>query len=322
MKYSYSSIIFCYILTIILDILIIIQSIPSKNNLNIDNVKPQIKLNGELNINIFLNDKYNEPGYTATDNIDGDLTDKVNIIDNIKNEVGTYEIIYKVTDSSNNIDVKRRTINVLENNNGIIYLTFDDGPSSITDSILDILKKYNIKATFFVVNNIYFDKMQKIIEEGHTVGIHSYSHIYKDIYLSVDNYFNDLTKLENKLKQVKNIQYKIIRFPGGSSNTISSFNKGIMTKLTNEVEKRGYHYFDWDIDSNDASFARSSIEVYNNVIYNLSKNRSNVILMHDSNNNYKTLNSLEDIINYAIKKGYTFSNITYYTPMVKHNILN
>lgn len=322
MKYSYSSIIFCYILTIILDILIIIQSIPSKNNLNIDNVKPQIKLNGEPNINIFLNDKYNEPGYTATDNIDGDLTDKVNIIDNIKNEVGTYEIIYKVTDSSNNIDVKRRTINVLENNNGIIYLTFDDGPSSITDSILDILKKYNIKATFFVVNNIYFDKMQKIIEEGHTVGIHSYSHIYKDIYLSVDNYFNDLTKLENKLKQVKNIQYKIIRFPGGSSNTISSFNKGIMTKLTNEVEKRGYHYFDWDIDSNDASFARSSIEVYNNVIYNLSKNRSNVILMHDSNNNYKTLNSLEDIINYAIKKGYTFSNITYYTPMVKHNILN
>ena len=322
MKYSYSSIIFCYILTIILDILIIIQSIPSKNNLNIDNVKPQIKLNGEPNINIFLNDKYNEPGYIATDNIDGDLTDKVNIIDNIKNEVGTYEIIYKVTDSSNNIDVKRRTINVLENNNGIIYLTFDDGPSSITDSILDILKKYNIKATFFVVNNIYFDKMQKIIEEGHTVGIHSYSHIYKDIYLSVDNYFNDLTKLENKLKQVKNIQYKIIRFPGGSSNTISSFNKGIMTKLTNEVEKRGYHYFDWDIDSNDASFARSSIEVYNNVIYNLSKNRSNVILMHDSNNNYKTLNSLEDIINYAIKKGYTFSNITYYTPMVKHNILN
>ena len=321
MKYSYFEIIICYVLTIILDILIIVQIIPQKNIVT-DKINPVIKLNGEESINIFINEKYKEPGYTAYDNIDGDITSKVTRINNIKNEVGSYEIIYKVVDSSNNITVKRRIINVLENNYGIIYLTFDDGPSNITSNILDVLKKYNIKATFFVINSNNLDIIKRIIEEGHTVGMHSYSHIYKDIYASVDNYFNDLETLENKLKEIKNIDYKIIRFPGGSSNTVSRFNKGIMSTLVSEVEKRGYHYFDWNIDSCDASFARSSQEVYNNVIYNLSKERSNVVLMHDAYNNYKTLNALEDVIKTSITKGYTFSNITYYTPMVKHNVIN
>lgn len=115
---------------------------------------------------------------------------------------------------------------------------------------------------------------------------------------------------------------KIIRFPGGSSNTVSKFNKGIMSYLTRDVVSNGYHYFDWNVDSGDAWNARNSYEVYNNVIYNLSMNRSNVVLMHDFSGNYKTLNALDDIIRTARNNGYVFDKITYNTPMIVHSVNN
>lgn len=290
----------------------------------VDQEKPIIKLNGKDEINIVQGLEYNEPGFIAVDNYDGDITSKVVVTDNIKDDVGEYEVIYTVKDSSENTYSVRRKVNRIKGNNGVIYLTFDDGPSSITSKILDILKKENIKATFFVVNysQFYDEIVKRIIEEGHTIGLHSYTHQYKLIYSSETAYFDDLNKLKMRVKNTTGIDSNIIRFPGGSSNTISRFNNGIMTRLVKMVKEYGYHYFDWNVDSNDAGGAKNSTEVYNNVINNLSIKRNNVVLMHDLGNNLKTLNALESIIKDAKAKGYSFEKITYDTPMVVHGVNN
>ncbi len=324
----------------------------------IDKEPPELKLNGSEKIDIELNSKYDEKGAKATDEIDGDLTDKIEITGKVDTaKVGKYTITYKVKDNSGNEAKKTRTITVYkkeekvdtsnknnnntntnsnknQNNNsnnstskssGTIYLTFDDGPtSSITPKILDILKSRGIKATFFIIN--YSSANEKLVKrevnEGHTVAIHGYSHNYKEIYKSVDTYMNNIKKLQDKIKKSTGYNATITRFPGGSSNTVSRFNPGIMTKLTKKVVEKGYKYFDWNVDSNDAGGARSSEAVYNNVIKGLKKNRANVVLMHDFSGNTKTVNALNDIIDYGLANGYKFSNITKSTPMVTHRVQN
>lgn len=290
----------------------------------VDEEKPTIKLLGETVITLGIDSKYNESGYTASDNYDGDITKKVKVTDNIKDEIGKYEVIYTVEDSSGNVFSTKRIINKINDNNGVIYLTFDDGPSSATSKILDILKENNVKATFFIVNysKWYEDVVKRIVDEGHTIALHSYTHNYKLIYSSEEAYFDDLLKLKSKVKETTGIDANIIRFPGGSSNTVSKFNKGIMTRLVKKVKEEGFHYFDWNVDSKDAGGAKDSSDVYNNVMNNLNKNRNNVVLMHDLGHNIKTINALTSIIKDSKSKGYTFSKITYDTPMVVHGVNN
>jgi len=290
----------------------------------VDNEKPVIELIGEEEIILLEDAIYKESGYKANDNYDKDITDKVKITNNIKNDVGEYEVIYTVSDSSGNTYSIKRKVKRIKSNKGIIYLTFDDGPSSTTPKVLDILKKENIKATFFVVNfsSEYEPYIKRIVNEGHTIALHSYTHNYKLIYSSENAYFDDLNKLKEKVKNITGIDSYILRFPGGSSNTISSFNKGIMTYLTKKVKESGYHYFDWNVDSRDAGGAKNSDAVYNNVMKNLNPNRNNIVLMHDFANNNKTVDALERIIKDAKNKGYKFSNITYNTPMVTHGVNN
>ena len=309
----------------------------------VDDIAPVIKLNGNSNMKILLNSKYEENGATANDEKDGDLTSKIEVMGNVDtSKVGTYTVTYKVVDSSGNEATKLRKVTVYKQaeqvkneesqvqngtnvKKGVIYLTFDDGPTtSITPKVLDILKEKNVKATFFILN--YDENGEKLVQreinEGHTVGIHGYSHDYKKIYQSVDAYMNNITKLQEKIKNSTGYNATITRFPGGSSNTVSRYNPGIMTKLVKEVPERGYKYFDWNISSGDAGGAKTSQDVYKNVTKGLSHNRANVVLMHDFSGNTKTLNALSDIIDYGIKNGYTFSNITESTPMVTHGVNN
>lgn len=289
-----------------------------------DDATPLMILYGDKNITMFLNQEYVEPGYMAIDNIDGDITKSVVVESNLKNEIGTYEINYSITDSNNNKRTEKRTITVKDNDKGVIYLTFDDGPSAITEGVLDILKEENVKATFFVVN---FDSsmesvVKRIVNEGHTIALHTYTHRLDQIYRSENEFFDDITKIQNRVKEVTGVESKIIRFAGGSSNTRSSYNKGIMSRLVKEVINQGYHYFDWNVSSRDAEGAKNSTEVYNSVITTLSKNRSNVVIMHDHKYCQKTLNALKDVIETAKSQGYTFDKITFYTHMVKHGVFN
>lgn len=207
-------------------------------------------------------------------------------------------------------------------NGKVIYLTFDDGPSVYTDEILNILDKYNVKATFFVVcSNDLEVYSKKYIEKGHTIGIHTCTHKYDSIYSSEDAFMNELNSISNLIEDYTGYKSKYIRFPGGSSNTVSSFNRGIMTRLSNLLKEEGYKYYDWNIDSNDAGGANSE-QIYSNVIGALENNSRNIsmILMHDTK--ASTKDALEKIIVDALNMGYTFSNINDYTPEVHHIINN
>lgn len=305
----------------------------------IDDIAPNITLNGKERIVLYVGNTYKEQGAKAIDEKEGDLTDKINIEGGVdSNKVGTYNITYRVADSKGNESTKQRIITVKQQEipktpivaeetekKGIIYLTFDDGPSSsITPKILDILKKKNVKATFFILNydNVGEEIIRREISEGHTVAIHGYSHNYKEIYKSEEAYMQNIRQLQDKIKESTGYNATITRFPGGSSNTVSRYNPGIMTRLTKEVLDNGYKYFDWNVSSGDAGGAKNSTDVYNNVVNNLSKSRSNVVLMHDFSGNTKTLNALESIIDYGINNGYTFSEITESTEMVIHSVNN
>ena len=301
----------------------------------IDDIPPVITLNGEENTIINVGQAYIEKGAKANDAKDGDISSNIEIEGNVDiSKAGEYSIKYTVKDSKGNEATKIRVVTVVKkeatnNKNGgkkgVIYLTFDDGPSTnITPKILDILKRKGVKATFFILN--YDNSKEYIVKreanEGHTIAIHGYSHDYKTIYKSEEAFMNNIVKLRDKIKKSTGYDSTIIRFPGGSSNTVSKFNPGIMTKLTNKVLANGYRYFDWNVDSNDAGGAKDSNAVYNNVVKNLSKSRANVVLMHDFSGNNKTLNALDSIINYGINNGYTFEKITPSTAMVTHHVNN
>lgn len=299
---------------------------------NIDKEGPVIKLKGS-SVNLKINNKYVEQGYTVTDNCDDDLTSKVEITNNINiNKEGTYEIIYKVKDKSGNESKKVRKVTVYtpkkcfssvsNGKPGVIYLTFDDGPSTKnTSRLLDILKEENVKATFFLIDKTNTDYLiKRMYDEGHTIGLHTASHNYKYIYSSTTNFIKDIEKIQEKVARITGEKSSIIRFPGGSSNTVSSFNPGIMCTLSNMVIEKGYHYFDWNVSSGDAGSKRSKKNTYRNVTNNLSKNRANVVLMHDIYDS--TVDAVKDIIKYGKDNGYTFEKITMDTEMYTHYVNN
>lgn len=296
-----------------------------------DKENPIINLKGDGTTTVYLGNKYTEPGYTASDNCDGDITDNVVSTGSVDtSKVGTYKIIYTVIDNSNNKYSVERTVivknkpvyNYNGTGNGNIYLTFDDGSSSLTGKILDILDSEGVKATFFVCTPNEYTK--RAYNSGHTIALHSNTHNYSYIYANSNNYFNDLYAIQNRVYNTIGINSNIIRFPGGSSNMVSKkYNVGIMTYLTKEVTNRGFIYFDWNVDSNDAgSDIYNSNRIYNNVVNSISYNKTNVVLMHDSSGHSATVDALRDIIRYGKNNGYTFKAITSDTPVVRHNVNN
>ena len=295
--------------------------------------KPKIKLKGNKTKTIYLNSKYKDEGATVSDDCDDNLEITTSGSVDTK-KTGTYKIKYSTQDSSNNKVSETRTIYVIEkpiitnmNNttipgNKIIYLTFDDGPSSYTNKLLDILKKYNVKVTFFVTGKGSDAVIKRAYDEGHTIALHTYSHTYSNVYSSVDNYFTDLNKISNRVKNITGVESKLIRFPGGSSNTVSRSYDGktkIMSYLTKEVEARGYKYFDWNVSSGDAGGASTSTQVYNNVVSNL-KSSYSIVLQHDIKG--FSVNAVENIIIYGLNNGYTFLPLTMSSPTAHHRVNN
>lgn len=256
-------------------------------------------------------------------------------IANNTNTTTTTETQSKPTENKTN-ENKTQTNKVSENktaesktttSNGksIAYLTFDDGPSSITNSVLDILKKYNVKATFFVINSGSYNKttLQREVNEGHTIGLHAYDHNYAIAYKDDNSYLDGIDKLRAKVKADTGFDSHYIRFPGGSSNTISKrYSKGIMSRITKTAKQRGYKYYDWNVDDDDAGSARTADDCYNNVVKELRPNRSNIVLMHDFGTNKKILEALPRIIEYCQKNGYTMLPIDDNTPEIHHGISN
>ena len=177
-----------------------------------------------------------------------------------------------------------------------VYLTFDDGPSSNTDKILDILNEYGVKATFFVCGNErYQEEYRRIAEEGHTLGMHSYSHKFQEIYQSTEAFVADMNRLHDYLYEVTGVDSKIVRFPGGSSNTICE--KDVMQELIDYLSQEGIPYYDWNVSSGDAAKSYVSAEqIAKNVLDNVWKYDSVIVLMHDASNKDTTVEALPIII--------------------------
>lgn len=297
-----------------------------------DNKGPTIILNEENIIYLAVGSKYKEPGYVAIDDCDGNVTENVKVTGNVDtSKKGTYELTYSVTDEYGNETKVNRIVKVLPKNdykpgklgNKTIYLTFDDGPGAHTARLLDILKKYNVKATFFVTgyDNRYNDLLKREAEEGHTVGLHSYTHNYGIIYSSIDAYMEDLLKIQNKVKEYTGIESTIIRFPGGSSNTISRrYRTKIMSDLTKKVEEVGFRYFDWTIMSGDAGNTKDPNKIVENVTSSIKEDQPNVVLMHDIKS--YTVDSVERIIEYGLANGYTFAPLTMDSPVIHQKVNN
>lgn len=284
---------------------------------------PTIKLKVDDTISIPLNSKYNKNDYSVTDNCDKNVN-SVKISGNVDVKTpGEYKVKYTAIDKYGNKTVKENRINIfVKGQKGSVYLTFDDGPKEgTTDKILDILKEENIKATFFVTNSGPDYLIKREYDEGHTVGLHTASHNYSYIYSSIDAYFNDLNTVHDRVLRITGYDSKIIRFPGGSSNTISrKYKQGIMSELTREVVNRGYKYYDWNILSGDAGETKDSSVVYQMVISKLSKDKVNVILMHDIK--AYTRDALKDIIKYGKENGYIFDSIDQNSEMLTQKVNN
>ncbi len=184
-----------------------------------------------------------------------------------------------------------------DSSNGIrrVYLTFDDGPSTNTDRILDILAQYGVKATFFVVGKEgYTDQYRRIVEDGHTLAMHSYSHRYNEVYASLDSYKADLTKLHDYLYELTGEDCRFVRFPGGSSNTVS---KVSMWDLIDYLESEDMVYFDWNVSSGDSTGGKKSVDqLTNNVLENIGKYNNAVVLFHDAAGKTTTVDALAGII--------------------------
>lgn len=184
-----------------------------------------------------------------------------------------------------------------DSSNGIrrVYLTFDDGPSVNTDRILDILAQYGVKATFFVVGKEgYTDQYRRIVEDGHTLAMHSYSHRYNEVYASLDSYKADLTKLHDYLYELTGEDCRFVRFPGGSSNTVS---KVSMWDLIDYLDSEDMVYFDWNVSSGDSTGGKKSVDqLTNNVLENIGKYNNAVVLFHDAAGKTTTVDALAGII--------------------------
>ncbi len=220
-------------------------------------------------------------------------------------EVSEYSDIYPelYCDTTKNV--------VYDEDKDCVYLTFDDGPSQYTENILYYLDQYNIKATFFVVPSGSDEcnrLLRRIVDEGHTIGVHSKTHVYNDIYESVEAYLKDFKECYDIIYAATGVKCELFRFPGGS---INDFNEETRDEIIAEMTRRGFVYFDWNVDSNDAGGATWT-EMYTNVLEQTANVNRAVILMHDHNNGYNTVLVLEDIIKALLtdERGYKFDKLT------------
>lgn len=188
----------------------------------------------------------------------------------------------------------------------MVYLTFDDGPSDNTLEILQILDKYNIKATFFVTGNAG-EKGKAILKEivdcGHSIGIHTYSHDFNTIYVNMNSFLEDFNNIFNYVYEATGVKPNIVRFAGGSINT---YNRFMYQQMCAEVMRRGFVYYDWNVSGEDACLDANWTSIYNNVTKGMKDKERAIILLHDK---YNTVLTVEDIIIYIKNKGYSFDRL-------------
>lgn len=191
----------------------------------------------------------------------------------------------------------------------VVYLTFDDGPSPQTTKVLDILDRYKIKATFFLIGNSDAASkkiMKEIVDRGHAIAIHTYSHDYKKIYASPEAFLKDFKQMRDLIVDATGVEPTMFRFAGGSVN---SYNKTTAKAIIDEMTRRGYTYYDWNASAGDAEKGATETSIYNDSINGTLGNNKTILLFHDAAAKTMTINQLPKIIEKLQKNGYNFDKL-------------
>ncbi len=193
----------------------------------------------------------------------------------------------------------------------VCYLTFDDGPSPVTARVLEVLAQHDVKATFFVTGEntqLNADILKQAAEAGHTIGVHSFSHAYDEIYASVDAYLEDFERMYSAILEITGQAPSVFRFAGGSVNV---YNQTLYTEIVAEMLRRGFVFFDWNAAASDAvSGGITPQQVLNNVLSSAAEMESAVVLMHDRADNATTAEALPLVIESLAGQGYSFAPLT------------
>ena len=293
--------------------------------------RPELTLNGESDVVISARLSYADPGVTARDAQGNDLGAYVRVSDTLTpDRPGDYTLTYSVTNAAGESVTAERHVTVSGQalpasaapEGKVIYLTFDDGPGPYTDELLDVLDKYGAKATFFVTGNRanYRSAITRAYNAGHSIGVHSYTHDYGTIYSGEETFFDDFTRTEDMIYELTGSYTQLCRFPGGSSNTVSRYNPGIMTRLTNDLNDMGYAYFDWNVSAADTASDATRYTVIENFKESVPKHDYSVVLQHDTN--AFSVDAVEEILSWGIKNGYSFRALDLTSPAVHHSVAN
>ena len=292
---------------------------------------PLISLNGGEYVEIYAGEQWSEPGYSAMDGRGNDLTEHVLAEGNVITwKSGEYYLTYSLLSASGEGVSTTRVVNVLpqpipetvQPGEKTIYLTFDDGPCAYTGRLLDILSAYSVPATFFVTaaDDRYFDQIGRAYREGHSVGVHTATHNYQQIYSSEEAWFEDFFTMQEIIYQQTGEYTKLFRFPGGSSNTVSSFNPGIMSRLSQIMTDLGYKFFDWNVSSGDAGETNDTDEIVENIITGCSGKNVSIVLQHDIKD--YSIAAVEQVIIWGRNNGYSFRALDMQSPDAHHGINN
>ena len=237
------------------------------------------------------------------------LSDNINNIENIENSITNIK-----KDFFENALKYETMVLQGKGNKKIAYITIDDGPHSYTPAFLDVLDRYDVLATFFLLGKTkdeYNIIYKRIANSGHTVANHTYSHAIRNgLYNSVDSFVNDVLKQEKFLYEKTGVKTNILRFPGGSSSAKAGFRYKILERLRTQ----NYGYIDWNVSSGDAGGKPTRESVYNNVTNGAKNKNIIVILMHDFSK--ATLSALPSIIEGLRKNDYIFLPLFYNSSMI------
>lgn len=292
---------------------------------------PSITLVGEEYMEIYAGESFSDPGCIAIDGLGNDLTPYVLYEGQVNTmRAGEYYLCYSLMGANGEGVSVTRVVNVLpqplpeiyEPSGKTIYLTFDDGPGPYTGRLLDILSAYGVPATFFVTaaNEDYFDLIGRAYREGHAIGVHTSTHNYNQIYASEEAWLEDFWNMQEIIRQQTGDYTSIFRFPGGSSNTVSRFNPGIMTRLSGMMEDLGYRFYDWNVSSGDAGETNETSEIVENIINGCAGRQWSVVLQHDIKD--YSVAAVEQVIIWGRQNGYSFRALDMSSPDAHHGINN
>ncbi|MCL1804837.1 MAG: polysaccharide deacetylase [Clostridiales bacterium] len=247
--------------------------------------------------------------------IDSDDAENLMLVGQLMDQLEIAESLYEFESAYGHLHPELRVEGPKEyiDSSRTVYLTFDDGPGGYTKSVLDILQRYDVRATFFVVGYVINspgreDLLRRMVEEGHTIGVHTFSHVYKDVYSSLEAYLEDFAKTSERIEEITGIKPDIFRFPGGSLN---SYNERWGNTIISEMLNRGYRYYDWNAGSGDASTEATVDSIYEDVIRQVHGNPYSVVLMHDGGGGRQaTVQALPMIIERLQREGYEFDKLT------------